>query len=297
MPAAFVAYAFVNVPSLLSLVSNHRVLLLTGAGCSTKSGIPDYRGVDTGRAPKQPIQHAAFLRSAFVRRRYWARSCLGWPRFAAAQPNATHLACAALEDLGRAVGVVSQNVDGLHQAAGSRSVIELHGSLSHVTCLACGQVSRRADLQEQMLQNNPGWVQLVAVSAPDGDADLPEELVERFYPPACACGGALMPNVVFFGGNVKPPVLEEAWSLFGQAELLLVVGSSLTVFSGYRFVRKAVERAMPVVIVNRGRTRGDDVAALKVDAEAGDTLTALVQGLASGAGVNASLRVRSLTRP
>lgn len=265
--------------SLLSLVATHRVLLLTGAGCSTKSGIPDYRGVGTGRPPKQPIQHAAFLRSAFVRRRYWARSCLGWPRFAAAKPNTTHLACAALEASGHAMGVVSQNVDGLHQAAGSRDVVELHGSLAHVTCLSCGCISSRADLQDVMLQSNPGWVQLVAASAPDGDADLPEELVEEFHPPFCGCGGPLMPNVVFFGGNVRPPVIEAAWSLFAKAEALLVVGSSLTVFSGFRFVRRAVERGMPVAIVNSGPTRGDDVAAIKMDAEAGETLRALVQGL------------------
>lgn len=264
---------------LLAFIEDHRVLVLTGAGCSTKSGIPDYRGPTTGRAPRNPIQHAAFIRSAFVRRRYWARSCLGWPRFAAAKPNDTHRACAQLEALGRSVGVVSQNVDGLHQAAGSRGVVELHGSLAQVTCLSCHETTSREQLQTLLVRDNPGWLDLVAATAPDGDVDLPDVLVEQFTAPHCACGGGLMPNVVFFGGNVRPPVLQAAWDLFAQAEGLLVIGTSLTVFSGYRFARKAAEQGMPIAILNNGPTRADEFANVRVDAECGEVLHALVERL------------------
>jgi len=254
-------------------------LLLTGAGCSTKSGIPDYRGATTGRAPRNPIQYTAFLRSAQVRKRYWARSCLGWPRFAAANPNDAHRACAELERSGRAVGLVSQNVDGLHQAAGSRGVVELHGSLARVSCLACPKVISRTQLQTKLVRDNPTWLRLVAATAPDGDVDLPEHLVEAFVGPRCSCGGDLMPNVVFFGGNVNPEVLQSAWDLFHQAEGLLVVGSSLTVFSGFRFVKKAAEQGMPIAIVNHGPTRADDLATLRIDADAGETLRFVVRAL------------------
>lgn len=265
--------------SLRSFVEKHRVLLLTGAGCSTKSGIPDYRGATTGRAPRSPIQHTAFLRNAAVRKRYWARSCLGWPRFASANPNDAHRACAELERLGRAVGIVSQNVDGLHQAAGSRSVVELHGSLARVRCLACPITMSRAQLQTKLLRQNPSWLQLVAATAPDGDVDLPEHLVDLFESPHCECGGDLMPNVVFFGGNVNQDVLQSAWDLFNQAQGLLVVGSSLTVFSGFRFVKRAGELGMPVAILNHGSTRGDDLATLRIDADAGESLQDAIRGL------------------
>lgn len=265
--------------SLQSFVEKHRLLLLTGAGCSTKSGIPDYRGATTGRAPRSPIQHMAFMHSAQVRKRYWARSCLGWPRFAAANPNDAHRACADLERMGRAVGLVSQNVDGLHQAAGSRSVVELHGSLAKVRCFACPITISRAQLQRNLVRDNPSWLQLVAATAPDGDVDLPEQLVDAFVAPRCECGADLMPNVVFFGGNVNPDVLQSAWSLFDQAEGLLVVGSSLTVFSGFRFVKRAAEQGMPIAILNQGPTRGDDLASLRIDADAGETLRDVARGL------------------
>jgi NAD+-dependent protein deacetylase sirtuin 4 len=177
------------------------------------------------------------------------------------------------------VGIVSQNVDGLHQAAGSRSVVELHGSLARVSCLACEKTISRAHLQTRLERDNPTWLQLVAVAAPDGDVDLPEHLVEAFVDPCCACGGDLMPNVVFFGGNVKPEVLQSAWDLFNQAEGLVVVGSSLTVFSGFRFVKKAAEQGMPIAIVNHGPTRADELASLLIDADAGETLQAVTRGL------------------
>lgn len=261
---------------LFSFLNGRRVAVLTGAGCSTESGIPDYRGPTTGRPPRNPIQHAAFLRSPFVRRRYWARSSLGWPRFARAQPNAAHHALAAMEGRTWLTGVITQNVDGLHQRAGSREVVELHGSLAEVKCLACGSMFAREEVQEQIVWRNPGFVAEMLGIAPDGDADLPDEAVEGFDVPVCTCGGALMPNVVFFGGHVAGHVLERAWSVLAQADALLVVGSSLTVFSGYRFVKRAAEEGKPVAILNQGETRGDELAAVRLDAMAGPTLSALI---------------------
>lgn len=250
-------------------------MVLTGAGCSTESGIPDYRGPLTGRPPRNPILHAAFLRSPFVRRRYWARSCLGWPRFAAAVPNAAHRALALLEAAGRIDGIITQNVDGLHQAAGSRVVVELHGALAKVTCLRCQAQFARVEIQDQLLDNNPTWRSDVVALAPDGDAELPADVIDGFRVPLCLCGGDLMPNVVFFGGHVAAHVLEQAWTLLEQADALLVVGSSLTVFSGYRFVKRAAQWDKPVAILNQGPTRGDELAQLCVNAQAGPTLSAL----------------------
>lgn len=260
-----------------------RVAVLTGAGCSTESGIPDYRGPQTGRPPRNPIQHAAFLRSPFVRRRYWARSCLGWPRFASAEPNLAHRALATMEARNLLTGVITQNVDGLHQAAGSRRVVELHGSLGRVKCLSCGERFDRRVVQAQLLRDNPGWMTELIAVAPDGDAEIPEDALDGFSVPSCACGGDLMPHVVFFGGHVEPTVLDEAWNVLAEADALLVVGSSLTVFSGYRFVRRAAEQRKPVAILNQGATRGDDLATLRIDAQAGPTLAALVANAASAA--------------
>ncbi len=256
-------------------MSGRRVAVLTGAGCSTESGIPDYRGPKTGRPPSNPIMHAAFLRSPFVRRRYWARSCLGWPRFAAAQPNLAHKALALLEAAGHVGGIITQNVDGLHQAAGSRDVVELHGALATVKCLLCGAAFDRHDVQQRLLQDNPLYSTHATTLAPDGDAELPSEMVDSFRLPVCFCGGDLMPNVVFFGGHVDAPVLQNAWRLLENADALLVVGSSLTVFSGFRFVKRAAEWGMPVAILNQGPTRADTLAQLLVNAQAGPTLSAL----------------------
>ena len=267
---------------LLQLVRDRRVVALTGAGCSTESGIPDYRGPDRPPRTRPPIQHREFVDRSDARRRYWARSVLGWSRFAAAQPNAAHAALAELEHRGALAGVITQNVDGLHGAAGSRTVVELHGALARVRCLACGAGATRDAIQARLLAANPGWLdraQHVAI-APDGDADLPDELVAGFTVVACSgCGGTLMPAVVFFGGSVPRETLDAAWQLFDRAEVLLVVGSSLTVFSGYRFVRRAAERGVPVGILNRGPTRGDDYAAVRLDARAGLALPALARAL------------------
>jgi NAD-dependent deacetylase sirtuin 4 len=264
------------------LLQGRRIVALTGAGCSTESGIPDYRGLDTPPRKRPPIQHREFVGSAEHRRRYWARSLLGWPRLASARPNDAHRALAALEETGVVAGVITQNVDGLHAAAGSRNVVELHGALARVRCLACDDVSSRDELQERLVAANPGWLDRADTIEiqPDGDAELPDELVADFEVVPCAsCGGVLMPDVVFFGGSVPKPTLDAAWATFDRAEVLLVVGSSLTVFSGYRFVRRAAERALPVCILNRGPTRGDEHAIARLDAYAGLALPALARTL------------------
>jgi NAD-dependent SIR2 family protein deacetylase len=272
----------VDLDALMQLVQGRRLVALTGAGCSTESGIPDYRGPDTPPRARPPIQHREFVDRAEMRQRYWARATLGWSGFSAARPNAAHGALALLEQRGRLEGLITQNVDGLHGAAGSRTVVELHGALGRVRCLACDAVTARDELQVRLLEANPGWLDRTrsVELAPDGDSELPDPLVDSFCVVACeACGGVVMPDVVFFGGSVPRATLDAAWALFDRAEVLLVVGSSLTVFSGYRFVRRAAERGVPVAILNRGPTRGDEHAALRLDARAGLALPALEQAL------------------
>ena len=266
------------IDPLVAVLGGRRFVALTGAGCSTESGIPDYRGA--GRpAPRHPIQHDAFVRKAEVRRRYWARSTLGWPRFSAAEPNVGHRALATLEHAGLLTGVITQNVDGLHHRAGSRAVVELHGALGWVSCLSCRAIERRAELQQRLVAANAVWLEeraRAAAARPDGDAELDATEIAAFAIVDCgACGGVLKPEVVFFGGSVAEPTLAAAWTLFDRAEALLVIGSSLTVYSGFRFVRRAVERGMPVAIVNRGPTRADALAAVKLDAPVGEALPAL----------------------
>ncbi|HEY0191071.1 MAG TPA: NAD-dependent protein deacetylase [Kofleriaceae bacterium] len=272
-----------ELDALVDLLRGRRIVALTGAGCSTESGIPDYRGPDTPPRTRPPIQHREFIDRAETRRRYWARSTLGWSMFARAAPNAAHIAFAELELAGALAGVITQNVDSLHGAAGSRRVVELHGALARVRCLDCADVTPREVLQARLLAANPGWLDRArgAEVRPDGDSELPEDLVAGFTVAACErCGGTLMPDVVFFGGSVPRPTLDAAWQLFDRGEVLLVVGSSLTVFSGYRFVRRAAERGMPVAIVNHGPTRGDPYAAIRLDARAGQALPALSRALA-----------------
>ncbi len=265
-----------NVDELVQLIANRRIVALTGAGCSTESGIPDYRG--PGARPRKPIQHREFIDRADMRRRYWARSLLGWPKIDAAQPNPTHRALAALEHAGVVAGTITQNVDGLHQRAGASNVVELHGALARVRCLACHAITSRAELQERLREANPAWRHddLQNEAAPDGDAEV-DVVFGTFVVIDCACGGMLMPDVVFFGGSVPRETLDAAWAMFDRAEVLLVVGSSLTVFSGYRFVRRAAERGVPVAIVNRGPTRGDPHAQLRVDALASEVMSALAR--------------------
>lgn len=265
---------------IIALVAGRRVVALTGAGCSTESGIPDYRGAGSPAPARKPIQHDAFLRRAEVRQRYWARSTVGWARFSRARPNAAHRALAQLEAAGVLTGVITQNVDRLHQEAGSRRVVELHGALAEVGCLECGAAEPRDELQDRLLAVNPGWLDRAAQLAPDGDADLPAGEVASFEVVGCrSCGGTLKPAVVFFGGSVAEPTLARAWELFDEAAALLVVGSSLAVYSGFRFARRAAERGVPIAVVNLGPTRADELAQARLEARAGDVLPRLAAHL------------------
>jgi NAD-dependent SIR2 family protein deacetylase len=260
------------------LVGAGGVVVLSGAGISTESGIPDYRGV-TGRArPATPMTYQAFTGSAEARQRYWARSHLGWRHVAAAQPNAGHLAVAELQRLGLVTGVVTQNVDRLHTAAGSPDVVELHGNLEHVVCLTCGDRSGRAALRQRLTEANPSFDDRDLPLKPDGDVDLDE--VTSFVVVDClSCGGVLKPDVVFFGETVPRDRVDRAFALVDDARCLLVLGSSLQVMSGYRFVLHAARRGMPVAIVNQGRTRGDAQATVRIDAALGEVLPRLVESV------------------
>jgi NAD-dependent protein deacetylase/lipoamidase sirtuin 4 len=268
-----------EIDSLAKLLENKRLVVLTGAGCSTESGIPDYRGPETARRARNPMRFSEFIRDENSRRRYWARSMHGWPRVAGAEPNPAHAALAELEARGQVVGVITQNVDGLHRRAGSQRLIELHGRLDQVRCLDCGALEPRRQLQERLLANNPGWQPRAVELAPDGDAEV-DQALERFRVAVCrACAGALKPNVVFFGEHVPAEVVADAYDLLGSAEALLVVGSSLVVFSGYRFVRRAAERGLPVAIVNLSPTRADPLATVTLAQRAGTALPALARAL------------------
>lgn len=256
-----------------------RLFVLTGAGCSTASGIPDYRDEDGAWKSKPPVQFHDFMSSESTRRRYWARSLVGWNRVAAALPSGAHQALAALEAKGALATLVTQNVDGLHQKAGSRAVIDLHGRLDTVRCLDCGASVSRAGMQEQLLERNPRFGAMHAPGAPDGDACLEGPFDDVEVPPCADCGGLLKPDVVFFGENVPKARVAESYAALSRADAVLVVGSSLMVFSGYRFCLAAVEMGKPVAVVNRGKTRADDLAKVKVDAECGDALRDLVRQL------------------
>ncbi len=265
---------------LARLLRGRRLVVLTGAGCSTESGIPDYRGPGTRARARNPIQHMEFLSRPEVRVRYWARSLLGWPRFCQARPNAGHRALATLERAGHMQGLITQNVDRLHHAAGSTRVIELHGALAEVRCLSCGEREARAALQERLLALNPGFLDQQAELRPDGDAELPLEAVHAFRIADClCCGGPLKPDVVFFGDNVPRPTVDAAFAMVEEADALLVAGSSLAVFSGYRFVVRAAERHMPIGLINLGESRGDSLADVRVEARLGEALPQLVEAL------------------
>jgi NAD-dependent SIR2 family protein deacetylase len=265
----------------VEVLRGKRVAVLTGAGVSTDSGIPDYRGA--GRVVRKPMTFQEFLADPAKRQRYWAGSHLGWRTFAAARPNDGHRALAELERAGVVGGIVTQNVDGLHLRAGSRRVVEIHGSMDRAVCLTCGQVFSRADLATVLDRENPwidepGTVQL----QPDGDVEITD--VERFRVPDCTvCGGVLKPDVVFFGEFVPAEKFREAVSIVAEADALLVVGSSLTVNSGVRLLDHATRRKHPVVIVNRGVTRSDRRAAVKIDAGTTETLVDLAARLTASA--------------
>ncbi len=257
-----------------------RLVVLTGAGCSTDSGIPDYRDQAGNWKRKPPVQQRDFLMSHAVRQRYWARSLLGWRHFSRAEPNTTHASLARLETAGRVHHLVTQNVDGLHQRAGSRRVTDLHGRLDEVQCLACEARSTRADVQRELEARNPEWTALSAGHAPDGDADLEARDFSAFDVPACThCGGVLKPAVVFFGDAIPVAYTRAAAEAVEWADALLVVGSSLMVWSGYRLVRSVAETGKPVAAVNLGATRADALLEFKLAAPCGPVLTALAGAL------------------
>lgn len=247
------------------LARHRRLLVLSGAGCSTDSGIPDYRDAQGNWKRAPPVNFAAFMGSEAVRKRYWARSLAGWPLVQRAQPNAAHAALARLERQGRIELLVTQNVDGLHQAAGSVRVIDLHGRIDRVRCMGCARVSAREALQSELLRCNPLWSGRAASAAPDGDANLEGLAFEPFVVPACEhCGAVLKPDVVFFGESVPLERVEESLCCLERADALLVVGSSLMLYSGYRFAQAAASLDMPIAAVNLGRTRADALLTLKV---------------------------------
>ncbi len=290
---------------LAQFVADHpRLAVITGAGCSTESGIGDYRDSAGRWKHSQPVQYADFLASESARRRYWARSLLGWPQFARAAPNSAHRALARLESEGYLTGLITQNVDGLHQRAGHQQVLDLHGRLDQVSCQSCGAQRSRSDLQGELEALNghllPQLRDQAAAEqarveqagnaedkknepAPDGDARLVVVGADFRVPSCSACAGILKPGVVFYGQSVPKPWVEQAYSWVSEADGLLVVGSSLMVFSSFRFCRAAAAAEKPIAILNRGVTRADSLATLKLDAACGATLNGLLAfaGLAS----------------
>lgn len=270
-----------NASILAGFIADHpRLTILSGAGCSSASGIPEYRDDDGEWVHARPVQFANFVGSADVRKRYWARSFVGWRRMSKAEPNTAHRALARLENSGYVRALITQNVDNLHRSAGSRNVIDLHGVLRVVRCLGCDRRLSRYDVQIELERLNPDWAATITGIAPDGDAHIAGADSRDFrIPPCSGCGGILKPDVVFFGENVPRERVAEARRALAESDALVVVGSSLMVFSGFRFAREANASGKPVVIVNRGRTRADDLASVKITADCGETLAAAVDQL------------------
>ena len=271
--------AAIQIDSLRQFIDRHpRLFVLTGAGVSTDSGIPDYRDTDgEWKRPSRPVMFRDFMTQASTRKRYWARGLVGWQHLRRAVPNDAHRALARLERAGRVELLVTQNVDRLHQAAGSEAVVDLHGRADVVRCMSCERRITRADFQSELLGLNPGWTLLGARAAPDGDADLAGSHYDDFRVPNCvACGGTLKPDVVFFGESVPKPRVERAMQALADADAALVIGSSLMVFSGYRFARAAAELGKPIAAVNLGRTRADELLTIKVAAPCASALAACV---------------------
>jgi NAD-dependent SIR2 family protein deacetylase len=281
-----------DAAALAAFLGRHpRLLVLTGAGCSAPSGIPDYRDADGAWKHTKPMTYTDFTGSAAARRRYWAGSLRGWPRVRDARANAAHLALARLEHAGRVVRLVTQNVDGLHQRAGSRRVVDLHGRLDLVECLGCGAVVHREDLQSLLVAWNPGFAATPrehGYPRPDGDVRVAATPDDLLVPDCRECGGVLKPKVVFFGESVPRARVEQAFAALDEADALLVVGSSLMVYSGYRFVRAARERGRPVALVNLGRTRADGECCLKLERDCATLLPVVAHG---PAGVDAPRRL------
>jgi NAD-dependent SIR2 family protein deacetylase len=269
-----------RVAVLADLMAGGGTVVLSGAGISTESGIPDYRGPDGALTRHTPMTYQTFVADPAARSRYWARSYLGWRRISAARPNAGHHAVARLYRRGLLAGIITQNVDGLHQSAGAADVTELHGSLFRVTCLRCGDTIARQQFDVWLREANPHFDARVTAVNPDGDVDLPPEQLDGFRVVDCpVCGGVVKPDVVFFGETVPAPRVGACFELVEGARLLLVLGSSLTVMSGRRFVLRAAKLGIPVAIVNRGTTRGDAYAAVTVDAALGAVLPELADRL------------------
>jgi NAD-dependent SIR2 family protein deacetylase len=266
------------VARLAEWVADRGVVVLSGAGLSTESGIPDYRGPSGSARRYTPMTYQAFTRDPAARRRYWARSHLGWRTIGAARPNAGHRAVARLQELAVVDGIITQNVDGLHQAGGAHGVVELHGNLARIACLDCGAISGRQELVERLDGANPGFAAAVTAVNPDGDVELDDAELDSFVVVNCAgCGGMLKPDVVYFGETVPPDRVSRSFDLVARARTLLVLGSSLTVMSGRRFVLRAAKEGTRVAIVNQGATRGEPYAGLMVDAPLGAVLPELVR--------------------
>jgi NAD-dependent SIR2 family protein deacetylase len=271
--------------SLEDFVDRHRRLfVLTGAGCSVGSGIPDYRDAEGAWKRRPPVSLQAFMALETTRQRYWARSLIGWPRIRGARPNDAHRALVRLEAIGKSEILLTQNIDRLHQRAGSAAVIDLHGRLDRVRCMGCERLTPREALQDELAQLNPAWLAHQAADAPDGDADLDEADFSAFRVPACAsCGGVLKPDVVFFGENVPRARVEAATSHLDHADAMLIVGSSLMVYSGFRFVEMAARAGKPVAAINLGRTRADDLLTLKIESGCEAALAFLLEAPAEPA--------------
>ncbi|MEU6971085.1 NAD-dependent protein deacetylase [Kitasatospora aureofaciens] len=275
----------VGLEVLVRLLAGRGVVVLSGAGLSTESGIPDYRGETGSRRRGVPMTYQEFTGSEEARRRYWARSHVGWRAIAGAEPNAGHRAVEQLRRSGHVAAVITQNVDGLHRAAGTRGAVELHGGLHRVVCLGCRRTGSREELDRRLEELNGGFRDGPARVNPDGDAELSQELVDGFRVAPCAvCGGVLKPDVVFFGESVPRPRVQRCYELVDAAQALVVLGSSLTVMSGLRFVRHAARAGTPVVIVNQGATRGDELAEARVGLPLGAVLTEAARRVRAGRG-------------
>ncbi|WP_199513712.1 NAD-dependent protein deacetylase [Nucisporomicrobium flavum] len=267
-----------RVEELARWCADGGVVVLSGAGLSTESGIPDYRGPSGAARPGTPMTYQAFTRDPIARRRYWARSHLGWRTIGDARPNDGHRAVARLQELGRVDGIITQNVDGLHQSGGAHGVVELHGNLAWIVCLDCGRRTGRAELGERLDAANPGFAAAVSAVNPDGDVEIDDAELDGFTVVDCtACGGMLKPDVVYFGETVPPARVSRSFELVAGARTLLVLGSSLTVMSGRRFVLRAAKDGIRVAIVNQGETRGTPYAQLIVDAPLGRVLPEVVR--------------------
>ncbi|EDO35866.1 predicted protein [Nematostella vectensis] len=261
------------------IAENPKIFVITGAGISTESGIRDYRSEGKGLyaiTNDRPMEYQVFLKSAVMRQRYWARNYVGWPEFGSRQPNEAHYALAKLETLGSVHSLVTQNVDALHTKAGSKNVIELHGCSHRVICLGCNQITARTALQKRMIEFNPDWHAVGQGQAPDGDTFLTSEAVKDFKVPPCkACGGILKPEVVFFGDSVPKQIVNIAYDRLAESDALWIIGSTVEVYSSYRFATEASKQGKPIAILNIGKTRADKLASLKVSGVCGTVLPKL----------------------